>query len=129
MSASQPASRPWASPYAMLEAVYRSQTIVRPAASQASILGFGFVAVGDVQQLHHVGRVVALPVQRPVQLRADRRRVVGKRESLAGRAGGRQRRGKRIGLGLFPTLIEAFERDQGAAHPVHSSSATRSSMV
>ena len=50
--------------------------------------------------------------------------------ALAGVTGGSQCGGERIGLGLLSTLIEPFERKaEGTPHAVHSSSATRSSMV
>ena len=54
--------------------------------SSDSICAPLLVAVGDVQQLHDVGRIVALAVQRLGDLAADRRRVVGKRQQLARRA-------------------------------------------
>ena len=80
----------------------------QPAVEPALQVGLPLVAVGDVEQLHHVGAVLALARQRARDLLADRRAVVGKRHqprlaalpASAGRAAARPASACRSGRGL-----------------------------
>ena len=51
----------------------------QPAVEPTLQVGLPFVAIRDVEQLHDIRTVVALALQRPRDLFADRRAVVGKR--------------------------------------------------
>src|SRR4029077_16529331 len=77
---------------------------------------FAFVAIRDVQELHHVGLVLPLAGQRASDLLADRRAVIGKRPqprlvSLFLEAVAEQFR-----LRLLAALVQSFEGDEKAGH-------------
>ncbi len=77
--------------------------------------GAVLVAVGDVEQLQHVGRVVALPLQRLADLGADGGVVVRERHSSHGVARGAEGGREPFGLRLLAALIEALEGDEVSA--------------
>lgn len=85
-----------------------------------------FVPVGDVEQLHHVGAVVPLAVERPADLGADGGRVIRKRQQPAFPAAGQDLVADALRLGLLAALIQPLEGDE---QPAHASSARMSSMV
>ena len=84
------------------------QAAVEPALQ----VGFALVAVGDVEQLHHVGAMLALALQRARDLFANRCGVVGKRHQPRLVAVLLQAIAKQFGLCLLAALIEAFEGDE-----------------
>ena len=74
------------------------------------------VAIGDVQQLHGIGRVVPLALQRVTDLGPNRRAIVRKRQGLDVMACAAERRGQSIGLCLLAALVEPFERYEVSVH-------------
>ena len=70
------------------------------------------MAIRDIQELHHVGTVLALPLQRARDLLADRRPVVGKRHQPRLPAVILQTIAQQFGLRLLAALIQPFEYDQ-----------------
>ena len=100
----------------------------QPPSSHRLQIVFPLVAIRHVQQLHHVGAVLAFAGQRARDLLADRRAVVGKRHQPGLAPALLQPIAQQLGLRLLPALIEPLERDQRAFH--HSvSSASMSSTV
>ena len=87
----------------------------QPAVEPALQIGFPLVAVGDVEQLHDVGAVLALALQRARDLLADRRAVVGKRHQPRLVAVLLQAIAQQLGLRLLAALIEPFEGDEMSA--------------
>jgi len=71
------------------------------------------VAVGDVEQLQDVRRVIPLAAEGALDLERDRRQVVGELEQLDAVAGGRETLAELARLRLLAALVEALERDQG----------------
>src|SRR5204862_7376677 len=69
-----------------------------------------------VEQLHHVGAILALACERARDLLADRRTVVGKRHQPRFAALLLQAVPQHFGLRLLPALIEAFERNEISRH-------------
>ena len=92
----------------------------------AQDLVLALVAVGDIQQLHHVGTVIALALQRARDLLADRRPVVGERQKPDLVTVGPEPIAQQLGLRLLAALIEPLERYQQSAHQVSSASTSSS---
>ena len=103
-----------------------------PSDSQPRMRGRVFIAVGDVEQLQHIGAVGTLPLQRLADLDADGRGVVGKRHGAHRAAGVLERAAQPLGLRLLAALVEAFEGDQASGRhhePRQASSCSSSSSV
>ena len=87
-----------------------------PPSSQLLDRRLPLVAVGDVEQLHHVGAVVALALT--ARARSPRRSRSRSRETTTSRhlaAAPLEPVAQQLGLGLLAALVEAFERDQQSA--------------
>ena len=84
----------------------------QPAVKPALKVGGSFVAIGDVQQLHDVGAVLAPPLQRARNFLPDRRAIVGKRHQARLPPLLFQTIAQQLGLRLLPALIQPFECDQ-----------------
>jgi hypothetical protein len=76
------------------------------------------VPVGDVQELHDVGAVLTLAVQRLSDLRPDGRCVVRKREQPALASARKYLVAHALGLRLFAALIQPFDGYEYAVHRV-----------
>ncbi len=83
-----------------------------PASEPALQIQLPLVAVRHVQQLHHVGLVVALALKRARDLLADRRAVVGKRHEAGLAAALLQPVAQPLGLRLLAALVESFKDDE-----------------
>lgn len=83
----------------------------QPAIQPALQVGLSFVSIGDVEQLHHVGAVFALALQRAGEFLADGRGVIRKRDKARLIACLFQAIAQELGLRLLAALIEAFKGD------------------
>src|SRR5262249_36768093 len=70
------------------------------------------VAVRDVEELHHVGFVLALALERAGDLLADRRAVIRKRHQPRLVPAGFQPVAQQLGLRLLSALVQPFERNE-----------------
>ena len=79
----------------------------QPAIQPALQVGLPLVPIRDVEQLHHVGAVFALALQRARDLLADRRAVVGKRDEARLVPVLFQAIAQQLGLRLLAALIQS----------------------
>src|SRR5262245_46003150 len=96
-------------------------------------LGSPLIAIGDVEQLRHVGRVVAGAAEGALDLFTDRRTVIRERQQEHVAVRGDQAIAQQLSLRLLAALIEPLEGDEQACperrRACHVSSASTSSMV
>src|SRR5688572_7547064 len=90
-------------------------------------LALPLVPIGDVEQLHDLGRVVAAAAERALDLLADGRLAVGECQQSDVTARSGEAVAQQLGLRLLAALIETFESDEQSVR--HVSSASTSSMV
>ena len=83
----------------------------QPAIQPALQVGFPFVPIGDVQQLHHIGAVLALALQGARDLFADRGAVIRERHDARFAPVLLQAVAKHLRLRLLAALVEPFKRD------------------
>jgi hypothetical protein len=86
----------------------------RAARQLALELRLPLIAVGHVEQLHHVRAVLPIAAQRTLDLAANRRVVRRERQQAHQPAGVDQAVAQPFGLRLLPALVEALEGNQNS---------------